>query len=205
MATDLYIISNIETSKDEVLSNKDNYLMRLKALDLSHTYYPSLVDDREVWFKSEGDWEYELPTIYDDITDTLIPDGEAKEIISFESPFVFSIRVYPDCLELTTIYKYRYLYEGGDYDALNDFRKNVYDIISIFGGTEIIYLADNGCDKLSRYLELEVWEGASYQSIKKDMLDKGLKFVSDYKTLKLDNLTYSNINEIVYDDFKDKS
>lgn len=203
MATGLYIISNIETSKEVIIAKKDNYLMQLKALGLSQTYYLRIIDDREVWLKSEGDWEYEFPTAYDDQTDSIIPDTETEEIISFDSPFVFSIRVYPNCLELTTIYRYRYLYEDGNYDALNDFRRNVYDIISIFGGTEIIYLADCGCDKLSSYLELQVWEGISYQTIKKDMVDKGLKFVSDYTTLQHDNLSYANITEIVFDEFKD--
>lgn len=132
-----------------------------------------------------------------------IPDIEAKELISFDSPFVFNIRVYENCIELITIYKYRFLYEDEKTDYLNEFRKNVYDIISIFGGTEIIYLADNACDKLAEYLECQVWEGVSYQDIKKDILNKELPFVSDYDSLKLNNLNYRNIKEIVFDNFKD--
>ncbi|HET8808927.1 MAG TPA: hypothetical protein VFM65_01515 [Flavobacteriaceae bacterium] len=205
MSTQLHAISNIETTKEEVLANKGFYLEKLKALQLEHTSTP-LNDDKGNfigWKKSEGDWEYEFPTIYDAETDSVVADTEAAEIIYFYSPFEFAIRVYDKCLELICIYKYNYLYAIGHNDALNEFRKNVYDIISIFGGTEIIYLADNGCDKLSEYLELQVWEGFSYQSIKKGMLLTGLPFVSDYGLLNHDKLTYSKITEFVFDDFSD--
>lgn len=205
MATDLYIISNINTTKEDVLANKDIYLKKLKALNLDHTYRTDY-DDKGRFkgsIKNEGDWKYEFPLIYCDETDQLIPDEEDKEILYYSSPFVFSVTVYENCLELSTIYKYRFLYEDEKTGYINEFRKNIYDIISIFGGTEIIYLADNACDKLAEYLECQVWEGVSYQDIKKDMLNKKLPFVYDYDNLKLNNLNYRNIKEIVFDNFKD--
>jgi hypothetical protein len=201
MATDLYVISNITTTKEKVIANKDLYLKQLKALQLEPTSYIRIIDNKETWLESKGDWEYEFPTVYDDNTDSIIPDTETKEIIYYSSPFVFSVTVYENCLELSTIYKYSFLYEDEKTDYINEFRKNIYDIISIFGGTEIIYLADNGCDKLGMYLELQVWEGVSYFEIKKDMTSKGLPFVSDYYNLKLNNLNYRNIKEIIFDDF----
>lgn len=196
MATDLHIISNCRSfTKNTIEKNKDEFLAKLKALKLDHI---TIIGSG----KLTGDWEYEFPEIYCEKQDKVIPDIDAKELISYNSPFVFNIRVYENCVELITIYKYRFLYEDEKTDYLNEFRKNVYDIISIFGGTEIIYLADNGCDKLGKYLELQVWEGVSYYEIKKDMISKGLPFVSDYYSLKLNNLNYINIKEIVFDDFK---
>lgn len=206
MATYLYIISNINTPKEEVLANKEIYLKKLKALQLEPTSYLRIIDNKETWLKSEGDWKYELPGLYDDATDSMLPDNETKEIIYYSSPFVFSVTVYENCLELSTIYKYRYLYENDKelfVENFNEFRKNVYDIISIFGGTEIIYLADNGCNKLGKYLELQVWEGHSFNQVKTKMLNDGTPIERDYNKLKLENLNYCNIKEYVFDDFKD--
>lgn len=205
MATDLYLISNIETRKEDVLDNKDIYLQKLKELKLEHTS-----NFRDGKYKQcEGDWEYEFPYTYDEVLDTIISDEDTTELIYYSSPFVFSIRVYENCLELTTIYKYRYLYED-EYKHLDiakenllEFRRNIFDIISIFGGTEIIYLADNACDKIATYLECWAWEGKSYDEIKQDMIAKNLPFRSDYENLKLNDLSYRNITEIIFDDFKD--
>ncbi len=124
-------------------------------------------------------------------------------MIYYSSPFVFCVTVFPNCLILSTIYKYRFLYEDEKPDFFQKFRKDIFDIINIFGGTEILYLADNCCDKLGNYLESKVWEGVSYNDVKKDMISKNLPFVSDYSKLKLKDLSYSNITEIVFDNFKD--
>jgi hypothetical protein len=202
MATDLYIISNIKTNKEEVLANKDIYLQKLKELNLEHITVIGVG-------KLTGDWKYELPLIYDEESDKLIPNKESLELIYFSSPFVFSVYVYENCLELSTIYKYRFLYEDEYRDLdfvkanLLEFRKNIFDIITIFGGTEIIYLADNGCNKLSNYLELWVWEGKSYFDVKQDMIDNKIPFRKDYQNLKLNDLSYNNIKEIIFDDFVD--
>jgi hypothetical protein len=206
MATDLYLISNISTTTATALAQKEFYLEELKKLNFWH-----LVDYREgKYIDREGEWEYELPNQYDESEDLeQFPEMIDKELISFSGPFVFNIRVYENCLELTTIYKYRYLYEdayrvpGVEDENFLEFRKNVLAIISIFGGTEIIYLADNGCDKLGKYLELMAWEGVSYTEIKQKMLLDNIPFVNDYNTLKLENLRYSKITEYVFDDFKD--
>ena len=202
MATDLYAISNIKTNKEEVLANKEIYLEKLKALKLEHI----TVFGRG---KLSGDWDYEFPYTYDDKLDKIIPDKEAKELIFYTSPFEFDIRVYENCLELIIICRYRFLYED-EYrhlkfvqEDLLEFRKNIFDIISIFGGTEIIYLADNSCDKLGTYLELWVWEGKSYNDVKKDIIRNNLPFRNDYLNLKLKDLSYNNITEVIYDDFKD--
>ena len=206
MATDLYLISNISNSKEDVLAKKEFYLKELKKLKLVR-----ISDFRDGKYRErEGDWEYELPNQYDEPEDLeQFPEMVDKELLSFNSPFVFNIRVYENCLELTTIYKYSYLYED-EYrgsamyeESLLEFRKNIFDIITVFGGTEIIYLADNACDKLSTYLESMAWEGVSYTEIKQKMLLDEIPFVNDYNMLILKNLRYSKITEYVFDDFKD--
>ena len=206
MATDLYLISNITNSKEEVLANKEFYVEELKKLKLEHTS----VFRGGRYEKCEGDWEYELPNQNDEPLDLeQFPETIEKELLSFNSPFIFNIRVYENCLELMSIYRYRYLYEdeyrGSDIYEKNllNFRKNILDIITIFGGTEIIYLADNACDKLSDYLESMAWEGIPYTEIKQKMMLDNIPFVNDYNTLKLENLKYSKITEYVFDDFKD--
>ncbi|HRA72019.1 MAG TPA: hypothetical protein PLB11_04250 [Flavobacterium sp.] len=205
MATDLYLISNIKTTKEEVIANKDIYLQKLKGLKLE----PTSTFREGKYTQREGDWEYEFPYNYDEVLDKIIPDEDATELVYYSSPFVFSIRVYENCLELTTIYKYRFLYEDEYRDTdfakenLLEFRRNIFDIVSIFGGTEIIYLADNASDKLSDYLELWAWEGRSYDEIKQDMIARKLPFRSDYENLKLNDLRYRNTTEIIFDDFKD--
>lgn len=98
MATDLHIISNCRSFiKDSVIEQKDEFLAKLKALKLDHI---TIIGSG----KLTGDWEYEFPEIYCEKQNKTIPDIEAKELISFDSPFVFNIRVYENCIELITIY-----------------------------------------------------------------------------------------------------
>lgn len=199
MATDLFIIAKIKTSKEEVMSQKDIWLQQLKDLKLEHLF---------VFGHGQltGDWEFEFPTTYDDVTDSIIPDVEDPELIYYSSPFVFSIGIYEDCLILSTIYKYSFLYEKGNFssDYLFVFRTKILKILKIFNAEhEIIYLADNGCDKLSRFLELQVWEGVGYDGVKQNMINSGIPFTKDYLSLDYDKLDYSNIFEFVYDDFDD--
>lgn len=201
MATDLYIISNIKTSKEEVARNKDVYLKKLKALDLGHI---SICQPDNSSIKLEGDWTYEFDEdIYNEET---LKELGCKELIYFNSPFEFDVSLYEGCLEISTIYKYIDLYDwitlDGEYYK-GEFRNKVFEIISIFGGTEVIYLADNGCDKLSSYLELRVWEGLSYNDVKNEMKQDNVPFSNDFNNLSTKKISYSNIKEYLYDDFKD--
>lgn len=196
MATDLYIISNIKTSKEEVVRNKDIYLKKLKALGLGHI---SICQSDNTSKKLEGDWWYEL-------NEEELKELGCKELIYFNSPFEFDVSLYEGCLEISTIYKYIDLYDWITHDGeyyKGEFRNKVFEIISIFGGTEVIYLADNGCDKLSKYLELKVWEGVSFIDVKNEMKQDNVPFRNDFNNLNTKNLSYSNISEYLYDDFSD--
>ncbi len=201
MATDLYIISNIKTSKEEVVRNKDIYLKKLKALGLGHI---SICQPDNSSKKLEGDWTYEFDEdIYDEET---LKELGCKELIYYNSPFEFDVSLFEGCLEISTIYKYIDLYDWITHDGeyyKGEFRNKVFEIISIFGGTEVIYLADNGCDKLSSYLELKVWEGVSYDDVKNEMKQDNVPFRNDFDNLISKELSYSNISEYLYDDFSD--
>ena len=102
---------------------------------------------------------------------------------------------------MVSLYKYSLLYETPNVYFFDEFRAKIHKIISIFGGTEVIYLADNGCDKLAHFLEIMVWKGVSYEVIKKEMQKTNLPFINDYYSLKIETLSYRNITEFVCDDF----
>ena len=184
MATSLHIISNTKTYSKELLEVEKHVILdKLRACNFDHA--------RDAYFQIiEGDWE-------------ITEDEDDVELISFDGPFEFYIRLYENCLELVSFYNYRLLYETPNIYFFDEFRAKIHKIISIFGGTEVIYLADNGCDKLAYFLEIMVWEGVSYEAIKKEMQKTNLPFINDYDSLKIENLSYKNITEFVYDDFSD--
>lgn len=196
MSTSLYIISNIKTNKAEVVRKKDIYLKQLKALKLDHTFYFNANNEK---IMDEGDWVFEL-----------YKDSYGEEFMGFNSPFVFGLSLYEDCLLISTIYKYSYLYKYNSNSSFfdfftdyyqTDFRKDIFNIISIFGGTEIIYLADNGCDKIGTYLACYIEEGVSYNEVKTMMKKDGTPFANDFNKLDYKGLDYANIKEYLCDDF----
>ena len=67
----------------------------------------------------------------------------------------------------------------------------------------MIYLGDNGLDKLSYYFECMTLEGNTYEDIKAAMNEEMGKPVLDFSMLDYENLDYQNINEYFLDDFKD--
>ena len=71
------------------------------------------------------------------------------------------------------------------------------------GGTEIIYVADNSCNKLGFYLECMAMENIPYEDIKARMISELGNPVTKYSDLDYSKLTYANITEFFLDDFKD--
>lgn len=198
MATDLHLIAKIKTNKEEILQKKDFLVNKLDDLNFDTITVIGIG-------KLKGSWSYEFPLIYDDELDDLVPD-ESGEIIYFTGPFVFSMRVYNDCIEFISIYRYSFLYTSDKYPTgyLFQFRNEILQILEVFGAEkEIIYLADNGCDKLSEFLECQIWEGVSYDKVKQNMIATGVPFTRNYHELDYDSLEYSNIKEYIYDDFED--
>jgi len=187
MATNLYAISNINLSKNEILENRESYLDQLEKLQLTPI---SVFQPDEGMKPLEGNWSCEFPTEMFD-----------KFVLRYDGVFEFDIEVYEHCLLLISVYEYRLIYELKD--AFNqNFRTTVYNIISIFGGTEVLYLADNGCDKLTCVLENQVQQGIGYYDVKEKLLEKGLQLKTNYFDLNIKDLNCSDTNEFMVDSFE---
>lgn len=192
MATDLYAITNSKPLSSFTAEELSEILKKLKALNWERFKYPRIKDDKEIWLEAQGQWEAEL-------------DEEAKyPDIYYSSPYPISFYLKENIGIVTFIYKYRFLYDINNNDeAILAFRKDLLDFVSIFGGTEVCFLADNACDKLSNFLELQAFENTSYETIKTGLLKEFGKPVTDYRSLDYNILNYKSITEFVFDDFKD--
>lgn len=210
MATLLHIVSNIRVSLETVLTRKDWFV---EQLNQNH-YFAPIFTGLDIDKVNNQDWRYKLSMIWCCETDRAIPDPDNESYIIFESPSsTFYIVVYKESLVLATDYKYSQLYYNSsfddfanipfDYEEFNqkvaNFRKSILSIISIFGGSEIIYLSDGSCSRLFNFLT-KIEEGVSYQEVKKQMLADNLPIVRDYSLLNTKDLDYKNIKEYVFDD-----
>jgi len=186
MATSLFAITNSSLNGKEGLQDYQTIKQSLKTLSKKSKYF------QEEQVNEEINWDFE------------ISENKVDEPfhIYFESPFHFSPQLYPECGLIFFQYKYRLLYEIKIGFWFESFRKELWEMITIMGGTEIIFLADNCCDKLSSFLEM-VFEGRSYQSIKDQMTQELGKPLTDYNKLEYEKLDYKNITEFFLDDFKD--
>lgn len=212
MATLLHIVSNIKVSLETVLTRKDWFV---EQLNQNHYFAPIFTSlDIEIEKINNNDWRYELPMIWCYETDRAIPDPDNNSYIIFESPSsTFYIVVYEESLVLATGYKLSQLYYNSsfddfarmpfDYEEFNqkvaNFRKSIFSIVSIFGGSELIYLSDGSCSRLFNFLT-KIEEGESYQEVKEQMLADNLPIVRDYSLLNTKDLNYKNIKEYVFDD-----
>ena len=183
MATTLCAITNSKLTGTETHQDWDRIVHELNQFQFT--------DEK----KELINWGYEI-----------IPEDKELDIffeVNFYGDFYIQPSLYTNIGILITFNKYRYLYEVYELGWLERFRKNMYNIIKTIGGTEIIYLADCGCDKLSTYLECMAWENIPYEVIKEKMIQEFGQPKTDYSQLKYETLTYSNITEFFLDDFKD--
>ncbi|RKF04557.1 hypothetical protein C8N26_1229 [Tenacibaculum lutimaris] len=190
MSTSLYAISNITLSKKVNVEFLNAKIQELKALNWK--FINSLFineNGEETSIQNNEDWHYEV----------INEDGFLE--VDFTGSFCFTITLMPNIAFVSTIYKYRMLYELNEHqDILENFRVNLYNLITIFGGTEVIFLADNATNKLNNYLELMAWENVPYNDIKNKMINEFGQPIIDYSLLDYSKLSYSNINEFVLDD-----
>lgn len=189
MSTNLYVITNSTLTGNETQEDWENIVKQLKKLNIDTT---SFVNANNEIIKEYGNWCHRVD---DDEDDPLN--------VSFEGPFHLMPTLYSNIGVIDTIYKYRLLYEFKDCYWFASFRENLFNIVKIIGGTEVIYLADNGCNKLSEYLELMAWENSPYELIKQKMIKHLGNPITDYTKLEFDKLDYRNINEFFLDDFND--
>lgn len=212
MATDLYIIANLSMSKAEVLQQKDLLVERLNRVSEALLSRFSKKDSLSM-LQQGGNWMYEFPSYYDFESEEVQIGSITKEVLDFSGDSIYSIYVYEDCMILSSGLRYAYIYRAFevdlflelpyDYEELKEFRTAIQGLVSVFGCSEIIYLADNGCDKLTDFLLQVEGDGASYVDIKKQMESDGIPIVRKYDRLDSAKLDYSNIIEYVFDDFSD--
>lgn len=123
--------------------------------------------------------------------------------ISFEGPFNYWPQLYGNIGIIYTIHRYVLLYNIYSFDWFETFRKDLFNIVKIMGGTEVIYIADNGCDKLCTYLECMAEENMPYEEIKQKMIDQFGQPITEYSKLNVEALSYESIKEFFLDDFSD--
>lgn len=190
MATSLYLITNSKLTVKEIQKDLDRIVNELNELQMDTT---SCINANNEIIKEYGSWKYEIEQEEEDYPFN----------VDFSGPYHIQPILYSNIGVIYTIYRYRLLYEIYSFDWFASFRKDLYNIVKIIGGTEVIYLADNACDKLSTYLECMAWENVPYYEIKEKMLQEFGQPVTDYSKLNFNTLTYSKIEEFFLDDFND--
>lgn len=190
MSTILHILTNSKLNGNESPEFFDNIKEKLRALPLERASY---------WYKGKlvkevGDWSYEIE--YEDKKE------ETQFNVSFDGPYSYFPTLYTNVGVISTIYRYSQLYEVYKNGWHKSFRKDIHGIIKAIGGSEIIFVADNACDKLNGYLAM-AWENVPFEDIKNQMIKEMGAPVTDYSKLDFDKLNYRKITEFVFDDFKD--
>lgn len=185
MATSLYLTTNSKLRGKVAQEEWDRIVRELNQLQLDTTSY---VYEKNEIIKENESWSYNI-------------EEEEEYIlfnVDFGGPFHIQPRLCSNIGVIYTIYKYRLLYAIYGFDWFISFRYDLYNIVKIIGGTEVIYLADNACNKLSIYLECMAWENVPYEEIKEKIFQDFGQQVTEYTKLNYDTLTYQKI-----DDFSD--
>ncbi len=190
MATDLYILTNAKFAVNERLEYFDSITNNLKAIPLKRAEYMH----KGKWLVEEGDWSYQVHQEED--------EGENYYSIWFNGPYAYFPIMFPNICYIRTIFRYSTLYKIFESYWIDSFRKDIFSIVKAVGGSEVIFVADNACDKLNGYLSM-AWANYPYEVIKAEMLKEFGEPVADYSKLDYNKLNYRNITEFVFDDFKD--
>ena len=181
MGTSLSAITNFKRSGKETADYFDSILTNFKNLNLVKSMsWEGIEDDREYCYYEHSDCS-----------------------VYFENPSPYTFTLYHNIGIIDTIYRYSLLYRK-DFYWFDNFRRDLYNIMKIMGGTEIIFLADNGCDKLAYYLECMAWEDIPYEIIKDKMIEelgnpKPFRYLSRYNN----NGISAKTEEFFLDDFDD--
>lgn len=195
MEANLYAVSNLKVKGSELLKESNEILEKLNALDMDYTLFPK--SHNPEYFESDikrEPWFYEPR------------EGENSDscLGIFTGPTVYYLKLHEEALEIQMLYQYSFLYHTLSNPYLEDFRKNLYQLIQIFGGDQIIFLADSGCDKLSDALQLGIWKGMSFEKVKEMFESEYRSLIRYYPKLDLSEPDYSDIREIILDDFGDR-
>lgn len=189
MATSLLLITNSKLTGKKTQKDWERIVDELEQLQLDTTSY---VNAKNEIIKEQGNWSFEIEE-----------EEDYPFNVNFVGPFSFLPTIYSNIGLIYTIYNYDLLYKIHSLDWFESFRNDLHNIVKIIGGTEVIYLADNACDKLSIILEGMVLENVPYEDIKAKMLQEFGQPVKDYSKLNYDKLSYQKIDEFFLDDFSD--
>jgi hypothetical protein len=190
MATDLYILTNAKFSPNQNLEYFDTITKKLKAIPLTRASY----QHKGKWVEEEGDWSFNVEQEED--------EGVKYFSVWYDGPYAYFPIMFPNICYISTIFRYSTLYHIHDSDWVDSFRMTIYNIIKALDGSEVIFVADNACDKLSGYLSM-AWANYPYEEIKEKMFKEFGEPVTDYSKLDYKKLDYRNINEFVFDNFID--
>ena len=142
--------------------------------------------------RMKGDWSYSINV-----------DPELSFLVDFEGPFQFNPLIYSNIGVIGTFLNYSILYHTQKLSLFNEYRRRLYDIVRIFGGTEVIFLAYEECDQLSHILDKMALQNVPYEEIKEKMILEFGNPVTDYSKLDSKKLNFGNITEFILDDFSD--
>lgn len=188
MGEDLFAITNSKFSGNETKKDWDQILEKLKSLNLEIT----LRIENDKLIRMTGDWSYSINV-----------DPELSFLVDFNGPFQFNPLICSNIGVIGTNLNYSILYHSQKLSSFNKYRARLYDIVQVFGGTEVIFLAYEECDQLSHYLESMALENVPYEEIKEKMILEFGNPVTDYRKLEYDKLNFGNITEFILDDFSD--
>lgn len=193
MGTTLHMLTNAKIACNESEQNINKIMQKLKDLNLETTYR---VGPNNTTIKETGDWEYF-------VEEEKNASYYTPYNVSFEGPFSCTPTLYTNIGIIWTMYRYSFIYQYKEIAWFSNFREEAYKVVKAIGGTEIIYVADNACDKLATYLECMAWENIPYNTIKEEMIKEFGNPVTDYKKLDFNKLDYKHITEFFLDDFSD--
>ena len=188
MGEDLFAITNSKFTGNETEKDWDQILEKLKSLNLEKT----LRVENDELIRMKGDWSYSINV-----------DPELSFLVDFEGPFQFNPLIYSNIGVIGTFLNYSILYHTQKLSLFNEYRRRLYDIVRIFGGTEVIFLAYEECDQLSHILDKMALQNVPYEEIKEKMILEFGNPVTDYSKLDSKKLNFGNITEFILDDFSD--
>lgn len=189
MSTLLHAITNVTLDLKQPEKTAGIILKQLKELNFDKTSY---INAKGETIKENNDWTYEIED-----------DPEYPPLnIDFHGSFAIIPTLYEHGTVLFTIYKLSLIYENYRLYWFEDFRKDLYKMVKMLGGTEVIFLADNAGTPLCEFLDM-AQEDCTYETVKERLNAKFGQPVTDYSQLDYESLDYAEIKEFFLDDFKD--
>jgi hypothetical protein len=188
MREDLFAITNLTFTGNESEKDWNLILDKLKSINLEKT----LTVENDELIRKNCEWSYDMNI-----------DPEYTFLVDFNGPFQFNPIIFSNIGIICTNLNYGILYHSQELSTFNAYRRYLYDVVRVFGGTEVIFLAYEGCDQLSNILDKLAFDNVPYEVIKEEMILRFGNPVTDYNKLDADKLNFENITEFILDDFSD--